>query len=450
MTRRHRAFPASAIALALALAAPLAATAQDVDICGCEGNPDSLGDFNTRDEATWRPLVDAGILGEPFGNSAGLTQYTFVTPPDGVLVFDSFRVDNDPPSSRNAEIAFTRNDANTPITLLVSGDVVVASSDLIRVDGGIASGGSSGAGGVGGNPGPGGFAGGDGAYPVANFAPDGGDGVGPGGGAGGDASTATEAEGGTFLGVPELRPLVGGSGGGGGYSISESVGCAGGGGGGGAGALLIAANGTITVTGTIRADGGSGGSSGNATCARGGGGGSGGAIRLVARTINGGGTVRARGGSGATGGGDGSLGAVAMEAITNTFSVSNTEPVARRFPAPGPLVNPLTPTGRIVAIDRAVTPENPVGHEGDIDMFVQAPGVVTFELETTDVPAGTEVEVTIKPKLRTAAIRTTVESLPLDPASCDTSGLCTAAVPVSLAAGAYIVEARATFQTPGG
>ena len=52
-----------------------------------------------------------------------------------------------------------------------------------------------------------------------------------------------EAIGGTFTGTAELQPLMGGSGGGGGSGFGFEPACNGGGGGGGGGALLIKANG---------------------------------------------------------------------------------------------------------------------------------------------------------------------------------------------------------------
>ena len=88
-----------------------------------------------------------------------------------------------------------------------------------------------------------------------------------------------------------------------------------------------------------------------------------------------------------------------MEAIFNTFAADNTSPVAVRAPAPGPLVNPITPTVRITGIDGAATPAEPDRLPEPVDMIVDAPGVIQVDLATTDVPAGTDVEVTVKPKV---------------------------------------------------
>ncbi|MBI1853593.1 MAG: hypothetical protein HYR85_24920 [Planctomycetes bacterium] len=98
---------------------------------------------------------------------------------------------------------------------------------------------------------------------------------------------------GQVYGNAEIDPLVGGSGGGGGGNTpgngeafpSDSTGGAGGGGG---GAVLIQTNGNVTVTGDIRASGGSGGNGPLVIgwpSAGGGGGGSGGAIKIQANRI---------------------------------------------------------------------------------------------------------------------------------------------------------------------
>lgn len=417
------------------------------DFCGCAGSPDSLGDFDTAaDSSTWPPGT-AQVSGDSCNPVIRIP-----LPPDGVLVFDSFKVDRATTACGdrgNIVVTFLRNEANTAVTLLVKGDVSVGSGDVLFVSGAAGSNGSDGAAGVGGAGGPGGFAGGDAAYQLSNFVPDGGAGVGPGGGLGSTGEGRVNARGGSFVGVPELRPLVGGSGGGGGHSTSEGLGCAGAGGGGGGGALLVAANGTLTITGEIRADGGAGGTRRSSSCSSGGGGGSGGAIRLVANAITGSGTVNARGGAaGCCGGADageaGGAGRIRMEAITNSFNVDGTSPVAARAPAPGPLVNPVTPTVRITGIDGAVTPDFPRGHLGQIDMVVDAPGVVQVDLATQDVPAGTDLAVTVKPKVGGVPLE---QRVTLDPGSCS-AGSCVAALGVDLGPGSYIVEARATFEAP--
>lgn len=164
----------------------------------------------------------------------GILNYTTVTIPSGVTV------------------TFQRNAANTPVTMLATGDVLITGT--INLDGSPGTGyASSGptvyAGGLGG---PGGFQGGQsGARGTSNNAPSAGQG--PGGGDG-STSTATFGAGGTY-GAPNfisLVPLFGGSGGGGYYGNTSTSGISGGGGG---GALVIASSTKITVNGAVVARG---------------------------------------------------------------------------------------------------------------------------------------------------------------------------------------------------
>jgi hypothetical protein len=436
------------LALAALLAAGEAHAQATTDFCGCEGS-ESLGSFNSHDPSTYPPGV-VGTHAAPLQNFIGDCEDAIRIPldtdgdGDGVLVFDEFVVEGGSPRGCNLNVDFIRNVANTPVTILVKGDVSIASGGRISVRGFTGGSGTTGAPGSPGAPGPGGFAGGEGAYALVNLVTDGGVGVGPGGGLGAILNPASFAAGGTFVGVPELRPLLGGSGGGGGRSVG-TLGNSGGGGGGGGGALLLVANGTITINGLIWADGGAGGVQAG-SFATAGSGGSGGAIRILAGTIAGGGSVFARGGaagnSGSVAGNAGLPGRIRMEAIFNTFSASGSNPVALRAPAPGPLENPIKPTVRITGIDGAVAPDEPIGFLNSVDMIVDAPGVIQVDLATTDVPAGTDVAVTVKPKVGGQPVTQNVTL-----ASC-TSGACNAATAFDLAAGAYIVEARATFQTP--
>jgi hypothetical protein len=446
MSNQRREQSRGAVALAALLCALVAvgdAGAQSFDFCGCAGSPNSLGNFSSADPSTWPPGTT--LVNDFYGGCEDAIRVPL--PADGVLVFDSITVVRDARGC-NVSLSFVGNAANTAVTLLVKGDVTVQSQGRINASGLRAGDGSSGAAGAPGVGGPGGFAGGEGAYQIVNLGADGGTGVGPGGGVGGVASTHTPPLGGSLLSVPELRPLVGGSGGGGGFSSDGSSGCSAGGGGGGGGGLLVAANGTIDVqtNGIVWADGGVGGTRGSGSCSSQGSGGSGGALRLVAHTIQGGGQILARGGSpgccGEFGGAGGNPGRIRLEAIANTFSAAGTDPIAVRAPAPGPLVNPIAPSVRITKIDGNATPAQPIGYLNQIDMLVSAPGAIQIDLATTDVPAGTDVEVTVKPKVGGAA---TSQRVTL--ASC-TAGACAAASSFDLVAGAYIVEARATFQTP--
>ena len=107
-------------------------------------------------------------------------------------------------------------------------------------------------------------------------------------------------EGGKAYGNDALLPLIGGSGGGGGASGAIFHGA---GGGGGGGAILVAVSGRLELTGSILANGGSGGKIKKVILserldANGcGGSGSGGAVRLTATTLNGNGEISVNGGT---------------------------------------------------------------------------------------------------------------------------------------------------------
>jgi len=199
-----------------------------------------------------------------------VSSYTVLpVPADGIFNFTTIDVQD------NQFLSFQRNDLNTPIYLLATGDVTIAGT--IRVNG---SSGNTFSGGAGG---PGGYDGGAPGF-VGGIAP--GAGHGPGGGLpedvdgsagyGGHAYKGSGLNDGQAYGSSALVPLVGGSG---------SGGRVGSGGGGGGGAILIASNTRIDVTGEIEANGAGGASYG-----------SGGAIRLVAPTVSGNGYLETSGG----------------------------------------------------------------------------------------------------------------------------------------------------------
>ena len=409
-----------------------------LDVCGCKNNPASLGNFDTGDISTYPP-----------GSTSTYNTVDIPLPPDGVMVFNNIIVRERPPyvGGYGFTVRFIRNAANTPVTLLVSGDVTLGSYGSINVSGDNGVGANTNVLGKGGLGGPGGFRGGDGAYQLVNFASVGGAGLGPGGGAGGTGTYPTNghAAGATFLGAPDLLPLVGGSGGGGGSSTDPAAGCAGGGGGGGGGAILLAVNGTISFNGgNIVADGGAAGG-GYYYCASSGGGGSGGAVRILATTINGNGNVYARAGSG--GSTAAQNGSIRLEALDNNLIVGNTNPLATRAAGPGPIVNPVTPTVAITSVGGQPIPQPPQGGLGNIDLVLPAPGQTDIGLVTSGVPAGTTVNVTVKPRVGVAPNTTPIVT-PVTLTNCDANGACIANVSFNLAAGGYFVEARATFQTP--
>jgi len=159
---------------------------------------------------------------------------------------------------------------------------------------------------------PGGAGGGDGGLGTVANPGAGQGGFGPGGGGGGPAGTAGAgagghggiggAGGGSNAGLGGISygdlfsMLQGGSGGGGAGTNSGT--CQGASGGGGGGALLLQAPCFLTISGTVRANGGNG----NLSDTGASGGGSGGAVVLRANAVNITGSVQAKGGNGGNGG----------------------------------------------------------------------------------------------------------------------------------------------------
>jgi hypothetical protein len=402
------------------------------DICGCVNSPKSLGVFDT-----------VARTGFPPGTVDNFRDIRIPVPADGTLILNGANFLVRPEEGCCLSVTFVGNQANTPLTILVSGDVNIGNSVTLFLNGANGGNGSPGGAGTGSLGGPGGFRGGDAASQLTNGASDGGSGLGPSGGAPGLASGATRAGDGTFFGLAALLPLAGGSGGGGGASFAAQSNCAGGGGGGGGGAILIAANGTITLNGGIVADGGNVGFESNGGCATRGGAGAGGAMRLVANAIVGTGGAFARGGLVDCCTRTGGPGVIRLEAVTNTLPPQNTDPPAFRAAAPGPLANPFSPTVAITTVAGQATPTPATGNLGGIDVFVPVPGPTEIDLATSGVPSGTTVAVTVKPR-----VGGTVVTLNTVLTNCDTAGNCIAAVTPTLASGAYVLEARATFQTP--
>jgi hypothetical protein len=279
----------------------------------------------------------------------------------------------------------------------------------------------------------------------------GGIGFGPSGGAPGNPSESVPEAGfvGSYGGPPDLLPLMGGSGGGGGSTFLSSTSTLCGGGGGGGGAILFAANGTLRVDGTIDASGGMGGNYGGASSgARPGGSGSGGAIRLLATTVEGSGRLLARGGPSPTlGRGIGGTGRIRIEALQNTLPPSASEPVAFLGAAPGPLESPLDPRVAIAEVGGAAVARPPRGFGvalGTVDVVVPAPGRVPVAVETRFVPGGTQVAVTVKPRLGVLLPFATEATL----GDCTADGTCRATANFDLAPGDYLIEAEATFAVP--
>jgi hypothetical protein len=421
------------VAIVIVLALGIRSSAQQLDVCGCKNSPASLGNFDTLNATTWPP-----------GTTSAFRLIQIPLPADGVLVFNSMNIQPRTTDSGLIVVSFVKNAANTPVTLLVGGNVTIALNSTISVAGDNGVQASTDVLGTGGVGGPGGNRGGDGAYQLVNFASVGGSGLGPAGGAGG-ANTffaGGNGVGGNFLSSVDLLPIIGGSGGGGGASTTSASGCSGGGGGGGGGGLLIAANGTITINGQINADGGNGLPESNASCSSGGGAGSGGAIRLLANAVAGTGNVFARGGSNRAGGRAGA-GGIRVEALSNTMNVSATDPLAARTAGPGPIANFTNPTVAITAVAGQAISATPQGAFGVVDLVLPVPGPTSVDFATSGVPTGTTVNVVVKPRVGGGPTTNTIAL-----SNCDPSGNCLGTTSFNLASGSYFIEARATFQTP--
>lgn len=389
---------------------------------------------------------------------SGILNYTSINIPTGVTV------------------SFRRNTLNTPVVLLVQGNVTVAGRIHVNASGG-ADVGSAGNGvqADDGNPGlggPGGFDGGRGGG-IAVGTRRGGTGLGPGGGQGGAervqyhlgtganagyasvgihgrgndtnglgsccGSLVREAAGGSAYGSNLILPLIGGSGGGGGAGDDNSPGS---GGGGGGGALLIASSGTINVTGSIEAYGGWNGHTDGTGTGSTGGAGSGGAIKLMANSIAGNGAIAALGGcityrhtSWGSCGSRASAGRIRLEANTITRT-SATNPAAS-VSTPGPIFIPNSPAIRIASIAGQAVPVTPTGN-ADITLPSTTTTPVTVQLTTTNVPLGNTISVTVKPANADA---TSVVS----PAISGTLANGTTSVQVTLPAGPSIIQAQTTY-----
>jgi hypothetical protein len=391
---------------------------------------------STGADGAFSPTVSASVAVP----ESGVFNYTTVNIPTGVT------------------ITYTRSSTNKPLTILASGDVVIAGT--INIDG--KPGNNNGLGGLGG---PGGFSGGSGGYGfdqsfsgVPGDGPSGGGGglggatvtgtnIGDGGGggyglAGSNGGGGTNGGiGGPRFGAVTILPLIGGSGGGGGAAAANTRGGPGGGGG---GAILIASSGTITLNGTIFSRGGA--ALGCCTFFAGGGGGAGGAIRLISNTFTGNGTMNVSGGGGAGGnfhtGGSGGQGYVRVEAFDkNNFTGSTTPTNIISFSLPHPITPPNAPSLRIASVGGVNAPASPLGSlQGVPDIIVPSsqPNPVTVALEGANLPVGTVVQVTVTPS---TGNRTTVQSSAL----AGTEAASTASASVTLPAGITVVSGSAVI-----
>jgi hypothetical protein len=403
-------------------------------------------------------------------------------PESGILNYASINIPT------GVTVKFKKNTANTPVYLLVSGNVTIAGKiDISGTNGadvGTAGNGNLADDGNPGKGGPGGYDGGRGGRDDVDLRQSiiaGGNGLGPGGGyaahgaiassyygyycpggsnagsnrvwAGGSASHSTVgsvmAPGYTCSGTPLvevltypakpavpaygsaiLQPLVGGSGGGGG---AGGVNFAGSGGGGGGGALLLAVTGTLTLTGSIDAKPGDPGQAAGVNVGGIGGNGSGGSVRLIATTATGNGQIIT--GTGYYGYGNSYVGRVRIEGDSVTYNGTTYPAYVADTPAPVFLSN--VPSLKIVNVGGSAVPANPTG-VADLTFPANLVNPVTISLTTTNVPVGNTVLVKVIP-----ANGPVIEAV--SPAITGTNASGTASVSVSLPQGPSTLQAMTTY-----
>jgi hypothetical protein len=214
-------------------------------------------------------------------------------------------------------------------------------------------------------------------------------GNGPGGGAAGTVSSSV-GSGGQFTGNQYLVPLIGGSGGGGSYCGSSNGGQFAGAGGAGGGAILIASSTTITVNGTINANGGSSGNSCNFS-----GGGSGGAVRLVANTVNGSGAIQDVGSGGASCcfyPVEAGSGYVRLEAYQRNFTGNINGPFAQSVPYSLALPATAPSSITVTSINGVAINANPFSFP---DTTINTSSPVVINIQAQYIPPGTVPTLTI-------------------------------------------------------
>ena len=379
------------------------------------------------------PAFDSGSSGAD-GAFTPISSTTLILPADGILNYTTLNI----PAGVTVRIA--SNLGNTPAFILVQGDAVIDGViDISGVNGTA----------IDSNP-AGGFAGG---IPQDIS---GGNGQGPGAGRGAvntsDAgngasygSTGTVGSSNTtapiapIYGSTTLQPLLGGSGGG---ATANSDTFPGNRGGGGGGAMLLAVSGTLTLTGSILANGGQGASHiPNETSAWAAGGGSGGGVRLIASTLAGNGNVDISGGLQGIGintirGGTGGIGRARLEADAFSFSGSVTPNIVATS-APLQVFASNLPSIRISSVGGSNVPANPIG-ENDVILPSSIVNPVTVAFAATDVPLGSTVELTVSPVSGSA-------STVVSPGLSGTVANSTDSVQATLPQGASVLLASVSF-----
>ena len=243
----------------------------------------------------------------------------------------------------------------------------------------------------GGLGGPGGYRGGGGGPPASAGQGPGGGSAGVSGYPGGNASFGTlgatnyySVPPGQIYGNAILLPLTGGSGGGGtpsGY-VGSSIGGSGGG-----GAILIAANGTITLNGSIASRPGMG-------C---GGSGSGGAIRLVTTKITGNGSISVTQ-NGTCNSAIGGAGRVRFDTLENDFGGSISGTFTQGFQ---PIIIPTTGQWQltITSVGGVPVSASPSGvlSTPDAVLSAQQNNPIPIIVSCASLPLHTLITVSVKP-----------------------------------------------------
>lgn len=299
------------------------------------------GDTILFDPASYNPKLD------PAGD--GVFNFTTITIPTGVTVKLSGAVLHGP------VYWLATGAVDIEGTLDLSGAAGVAQTNMTALR-------------VPATPGAGGYSGGVAQTSTSSAEP----GLGPlGGRSGGCAGN------GGFGANVLLVPLFGGSGGGG----SD------GGGGAGGGAILIASSSTITVNGTIAANGGSGNTHSGA--------GAGGGIRLVAQTIAGHGNLTVSGG--ASNCGVGTSGIIRLEgnSISYTGGESGNVAFGTPFATFVPTAANPPPTVRVQTVGGVTVNPNPTGSFTTPDVTINTSVVVPVVVQASYVPLGTIIHLQI-------------------------------------------------------
>src|SRR5436305_3242838 len=107
-------------ALMIAAALAIVGHAQQLDVCGCKNNPGNLGSFDTLNTATYGPLGVSTTLVN--------SKLQIPLPADGVLVLSGMNLQPRSNDGGSLTVSFVKNAANSPVTLLIDGNLTIASN----------------------------------------------------------------------------------------------------------------------------------------------------------------------------------------------------------------------------------------------------------------------------------------------------------------------------------